>query len=185
MKITLATVAAVIVCLFPGVVRAAEAPPATKQLEAIARLDWLLGTWKGGGWIEFTPGERRIFKQTEVVERKAGGMVITIEGHGTTDQGGTNSTVLDAFTVVSYNPREQKYRWHSHTDKGYVTDVEIKVGEKTFQWSLETPGFGTMRYTMVLNEKGEWAEIGEMSRDKASWRKFFEMTLRKNPEANR
>jgi len=36
-----------------------------------------------------------------------------------------------------------------------------------------------MRYTMVLNEKGDWFEIGEMSQDRQTWRKFFEMSLQK------
>ena len=31
----------------------------------------------------------------------------------------------------------------------------------------------------LRNEKGEWFEIGEMSQEDQTWRKFFEMTLRK------
>jgi hypothetical protein len=156
----------------------AQTPVPTEQLEAISQLDWLVGTWKGDGWIEFRPGERHTFAQTEIVQKKAGDTVLTIEGHGVTGAAGTNTTVLDAFTVVSYNPREKKYRWMSHTDKGYATDVELTVGKGTFQWAVKAGNFGTMRYTMTLNEKKQWSEIGEMSQDNQTWRKFFEMTLR-------
>lgn len=38
---------------------------------------------------------------------------------------------------------------------------------------------GTIRYTIVLNDKGEWFEIGERSTDGVAWTKFFEMTLQK------
>jgi hypothetical protein len=169
------------VLLFACAPASAQAPVPADQLEAISKLDWLVGKWKGEGWIEFRPGERRNFAQTETVQKKAGGTVLTIEGHGTTQSAGTNMTVLDAFTVLSYNSGEKKYRWHSHTDKGHATDVEVKVGKRTFQWAVDAGNFGTMRYTMVLNEKGDWFEIGEMSQDGQAWRKFFEMSLQKAP----
>jgi hypothetical protein len=34
-----------------------------------------------------------------------------------------------------------------------------------------------MRYTIKHNEKDEWFEVGEMTQDGQTWRKFFEMTL--------
>jgi len=49
----------------------------------------------------------------------------------------------------------------------------------TLEWSLQIPQRGRMRYTISRNEKGEWFEIGEMSQEDQTWRKFFEMTLRK------
>jgi len=162
---------------------AAQPPKPTAQLQAMARLDWLVGDWKGDGWVEFAPGERRTFTQTENVQRKAGGTVITVEGHGTTSYGGTNTPIHDAFAVLSFDPAARKYRWRSHTEKGYASDLVPTIGERTFQWALDVPNMGTMRYTIVLNERGEWFEIGEMSRDGQSWRKFFEMTLRKSPTA--
>jgi hypothetical protein len=166
------------ILLLTCVAASAQAPVPSEQLDAISKLDWLVGNWKGEGWIEFRPGERRTFSQTEIVQKKAGDTVLTIEGHGITKVAETNTTVLDAFTVVSYNPREKTYRWLSYTDKGYATDVELSVGKRTFQWTVKAGNFGTMRYSMVLNERGEWFEIGEMSQDNQSWRKFFEMTLR-------
>jgi hypothetical protein len=155
-----------------------QAPAPTEQLAAIGKLDWLVGNWAGQGWIELRPGERRSFAQTEIVQRKAGGTVLTIEGHGTTKNADTNAVVLDAFTVVSYHAKEKKYRWHGNTDKGHTTDVELKVGERSFEWAVEAPDFG-MRYRMTLNDKGDWFEIGEISRKGEPSRKFFEMTLRR------
>jgi hypothetical protein len=175
----IASIAAIILAVADPVSGAERQSPA-EPVAALKKLEWLAGNWTGEGWIELSPGQRRSFTQTEVVQTKAGGTILTIEGQGITKAGGTNATVLDAFTVVSFNPKENRYRWYSHTDKGYATDVELKVDDKTFQWSVEAGSFGTMRYTMTLNNKGEWFEIGEVSRDGQPWRKFFEMTLHRS-----
>ena len=44
------------------------------------KLDFLVGEWKGEGWMEFVPGQRRTFRGTEVVQSKLGGLLVTIEG---------------------------------------------------------------------------------------------------------
>ena len=36
-----------------------------------------------------------------------------------------------------------------------------------------------MRFTLHLNDKNQWVEIGEFSRDGNQWMKFMEMTLDK------
>jgi hypothetical protein len=41
----------------------------------------------------------------------------------------------------------------------------------------QIPPRGQMRYTIKHNEKGEWFEVGEMTQDRQTWHKFFEMTL--------
>jgi hypothetical protein len=149
---------------------------ASEQITQINRLDWLLGEWAGAGWIEFRPGERQTFSQIELVHKKAGGTVLLIEGIGKSKTA-SNLTVLEAITLVSYEPARQRFRWYSHTDRGYLTDIEPKVGNQTLQWSVDAPEVGTMRYTIGLNEKGQWSEIGEMSKDGNTWRQFFQMTL--------
>lgn len=161
----------------------AQTSKPTVQINAMSKLDWLVGDWKGAGWVEFAPGQRRTFSQTERVEWKAGGTVIAVEGRGTTVYAGTNMPVHDAFAVISYEAGARQYRWRSHTDKGHAADLTPTVGERTFQWAMDVPETGSMRYTIVLNEKGEWFEIGEMSRDRKTWRKFFEMTLQKSAPA--
>jgi hypothetical protein len=161
----------------------AQSAKPSAQINAMSKLDWLIGNWKGAGWVEFVPGERRTFSQTERVEWKAGRTVVAVEGHGTTGYAGTNMPIHDAFAVISFDPRSRQYRWRSHTEKGHAADLEPTLGDRTFQWAMDVPEMGTMRYTIVLNDKGEWFETGEMSRDRKTWRKFFEMTLQKSAPA--
>jgi hypothetical protein len=42
---------------------------------------------------------------------------------------------------------------------------------------MKMPQFGDVRFTIKLDEKGRWFEVGEVSQDGKERRKFFEMTL--------
>jgi hypothetical protein len=44
----------------------APAPPST-QLDAMKKLDWMVGQWKGEARIEFAPGQQRTLTQTEII----------------------------------------------------------------------------------------------------------------------
>ena len=156
---------------------AADKPTAKDvQRQEMKKLAWLVGHWKGTGWIQMGPQGRREFTQTETIESKLDGLVLVIEGLGKAKEDG--ATVHTALAFVSYDHRAHKFRWHAFTPDGQI-DTEAKVSTKTLEWSLQIPQRGQMRYTITRNEKGEWFEVGEMSQADQTWRKFFEMTLRK------
>jgi hypothetical protein len=61
---------------------------------------------------------------------------------------------------------------------GQRVDADVKVAPNEMVWGFDDPRIGRIRYTMRLNEKGQWHEVGEVSRDAGqSWFQFFEMTL--------
>ena len=168
--------AAVLTVVAIASVFAADQPKSNDiQSREMKKLDWFVGRWKGAGWIEMGQG-RHEFTQTETIEAKLDGLVLVIEGSGKAKEDG--STVHTALAFVSYDHRAQKFRWHAFTPDGQM-DTEAKVGTNTLEWSLQIPQRGQMRYTITRNEKGEWFEIGEMSQEDQTWRKFFEMTLQK------
>jgi hypothetical protein len=140
------------------------------------KLDWLVGQWKGAGWIQMGQ-TRKEFTETETVQSKLDSLVLLIDGQGKSKEDG--STIHTALTLVSYDERAKTFRWHAFTGEGRETDTEAKVGVNTMEWGLEIPQRGRMRYTIKLNEKGEWFEIGEMAPDGQTWHKFFEMTLQR------
>jgi uncharacterized protein DUF1579 len=154
----------------------AQAPVSGQRAE-MKKLDWLVGHWKGTGWIQMGPQERKEFTQTETVQSKLNGLVLVIEGQGKSKEDG--STVHTALAFVSYDERAKTFRWRAFTAEGRQTDTEAKVGTDTLEWGLQVPQRGRMRYTIKLNQKGEWFEVGEMTQDGQTWHKFFEMTLRK------
>ena len=159
-----------------GVFSADQPKSKDVQLREMKKLDWFVGQWKGTGWIQMGPQERREFTQTETIEAKLDGLVLVIEGLGKAKEDG--STVHTALAFVSYDHRANKFRWHAFTPEGQI-DTEAKVGTDTLEWTLEIPQRGRMRYTITRNEKGEWFEVGEMIREDQTRHKFFEMTLRK------
>ncbi len=154
----------------------AQAPVSVQRAE-MKKLDWLVGHWKGAGWIQMGPQGRREFTQTEAIQSKLDGLVLVIDGLGRSKLDG--STVHTALAFVSYDERAKTFRWHAFTAEGHQTDTVANVGTNTVDWGLEIPQRGRIRYTIKLNEKGEWFEVGEASQDAQTWRKFFEMTLQR------
>jgi hypothetical protein len=153
------------------------AQTAALQRAEMKKLDWLVGQWQGAGWIQMGPQGRKEFTQTENIQTRLDGLVLVIEGLGKSKTDG--STVHSAMAFVSYDERAKTFRWRAFTAEGRQTDAEAKVGKNTLEWGFEIPNFGRMRYTLKLNEKGEWFEVGEVSQDGQSWRQIFEMTLQR------
>jgi hypothetical protein len=146
------------------------------------KLDFLVGRWKGGGWMELAPGQRRAFRGTEVVSRKLDGLLLTIEGLHRGQVGDKEEAVVvhSAFTLVSYDNKARRYRFQAFTGRGDAEDAEAKVSERQLVWGLKAPGFGDVRYTIKVDDQGRWFEVGEVSRDGKTWRRFFEMTLQRD-----
>src|SRR5438477_9128613 len=91
-------------------------PTPAAQREAMKKLDFLVGQWKGEGWMEFAPGQRRTFKGTEVVQRKLDGLLLAIEG---LHRGkGEEVVVHNAFGLVSYDDKAKRYRFQAFTSRG-------------------------------------------------------------------
>ncbi len=151
--------------------------PASGQRSEMKKLEWLAGNWKGAGWIQMGPQGRKEFTQTEAIQVKLGGLVLIIEGEGKSKEDG--SSVHTALAFVSYDEGAKTFRWRAFTADGRQTDTVAEVGTNTLEWGLEIPQRGRMRYTIKRNEKGEWCEVGEMTRDGQTWQKFFEMTLQR------
>jgi hypothetical protein len=172
-------VGALLLLLIPvtGLGQDAKAPAVQK--EAMKKLSYLTGEWKGESWTEFVPGQRLTSVGTETVQSKLDGLLLVMEGvhkrRGREKEAG--EVVHGAFAVVSYDEKAMRYRFLAYTNRGNYTEAEAKVADGKMEWGFHIPQFGDMRYTINMNEKGQWFEIGEISTDGKQWRKFFEMTL--------
>ncbi|MFF4193200.1 hypothetical protein [Nonomuraea sp. NPDC001831] len=163
--------------LSPGPATAARTSTApVGQAEAMRRLSFMIGTWAGTGWTVTPSGTRQEFLQTERVRRQAGDLVISVEGQGR-DRADPRTIVDSALAVINYSEATGQYRWEAFS-RGYVTTVVPVVGDDTFQWSLQTPGY-TSRYTLTFTGTA-WHEIGETTVDGGqSWHQNFQMDLRR------
>jgi hypothetical protein len=168
-------ICSMILCILPVGLMAQAPASAAGQRGEMKKLEWLIGNWKGTGWIQMGPQGRKEFTETETVQAKLDGLVFVVEGQGKDKEDG--SSVHGALAFVSYDERARTYRWQAFTADGRHADTEAKVGVDTLEWGLQIPPRGQMRYTIKHNEKGEWFEVGEMTQDGQAWHKFFEMTL--------
>lgn len=143
------------------------------QKTAMRKLAMIEGQWKGTGWIMTQQGKKS-FRQTEHVQFMTDGVTMQVIGKGVDS---LDNVIHDAFGLFFYNAEKGKYEFQTHISKGYHTVAEAGFEEEKFIWSFQNPYAGTMRYTIWVNEKGQWVEIGEMSRDGTNWFQFFAMKL--------
>jgi hypothetical protein len=157
-----------------------QLPPPSAQQDAMKKLEFLIGQWKGEGWMQIA-GQRRAFKGIEVVQRKLDGLLLVIEGlhSGQVGEKGEEVIVHSAFALVSYDDKPKRYRFQAFTSRGTYEDAEAQLSDGQLVWGMKVPQFGEVRYTIKLDDKGRWSEIGEVCRDGKTWQQFFEMTLRR------
>ncbi len=159
----------------PMLACAQSGPPDSvpRQIEAMKACSFLVGDWRGEGWMAFGPGDRRTFHQTEHVTAKLNGLLLQIDGLGKNDAG---ETIHAALAILSYDADASRYRFKSYEHMGRSADAAAECHDGTVTWILPA-GPRTIRYTIALNSKGQWHEIGEMTADGTTYQKFFEMTL--------
>jgi hypothetical protein len=173
--------AAAVMLAVPALAQAPSAlptpPPA--RLEAMRKLAFLEGTWKGEGSMQMGP-QRRPFRGTEIVTRKLDGLALLVEGLHHAGPPGAEKVVHQTLAVLSAED-DGTYAFHTWlaNGRGGIHKGEWKDG--AFVWTLENPVQGKVRFTIRLDAQGRWAEIGEASRDGVTWTPFFDMTLTKVP----
>lgn len=148
--------------------------------DAMRKLDWWIGEWKGDSSIQMGPGKSEKTLQTERVESKTGGKTLLIQGTGKRklEDGAAGDVVHDALAVVSWDEAKKRYRFDAWTARDGYVEAWLEAGEgHTAKWGFDTPQGGKIRYDIDLTDKGEWHEVGQFSRDGNQWVKFFEMTL--------
>lgn len=162
----------------------AQAPPPDPDLaakkEAIARLAFLAGIWKGEAWMEMGPGGKHTTHSFEKVQLKAGGVALLIEGRHTEGEGAAEKVVHDALAVVTWDPAAGRYQVSSVLATGRGGQFPGWMDGDAFVWSPQSEGPRRIRYTIRLDDQKRWSETGEMSTDSgATWKVFFGMTLTK------
>lgn len=146
------------------------------KMEMMKKVAFLEGKWKGEGWYASNKNKKFYFNQTEDVQPELNGLILRIEGIGKTKE---NEKIFHhAFAVIYYDSDDQTLKMHSYKG-GEFLETDAMINENgEFVWGFDIKN-GKLRYTIGLNEKGQWHEIGEFSRDGKRWFQNFEMTLDK------
>jgi hypothetical protein len=165
--------------LLAAVPATAQQPGAANR-EAMKKLDFLAGKWKGPATVQTARDTKLALTQTEDIEFRLGEAVLLIEGKGTGKRPGKDQEELlfNALAVISYDAETKKYAVRAYRSGGESVDAILTLTDKGFVWGFKDPQRGTqVRYTMKLTDKGEWHEVGEYSPDGKAWTQFIEMTL--------
>lgn len=150
-----------------------QMPNLEAQKEAMKKLSFLVGTWKGPA-TAYLPGGPLQMTQTEEVQYKLGGLVMLVEGTGRLPDG---TVRFNALATITYDELAKGYRFRAHND-GRFLDTELKVVDKGFEWGYDV-GPGKVRFTMKVNEKGQWSETGEFLMANQPPRKTVELLVTK------
>jgi len=141
------------------------------QQEALARLAFMDGVWRGTAWTLLPSGEKHTITQTERIGPFLDGSVKVIEGRGYDPDG---KVTFNAFGTVSYSPATKTYTLHSHA-MGSVGDFAVTPLAEGFIWEIPA-GPMTLRYTATI-KGGTWFEVGDRIQAGKEPVRFFEMTL--------
>jgi hypothetical protein len=167
--------------VIPAVSHAQRPQPPIAQQAEMKKLAFMEGSWNGSGWMMFGPNDRRTFTSVEEAESRLDGTIITVTGLHKAIIPGTDKEIIihNAFGVISYDTTGQCYQFHHYRSTGQEGNSVGHFIDGVFQWSLKDPTGAEIRFTIRLNDKGQWHEIGERSADGANWNQIFEMTLDK------
>jgi len=142
------------------------------EAEAMAKLKFMDGAWRGPAVTQTAQGERKV-TQTERIGPMLGGTIKVIEGRGFADGRGVG---FNAFGVVSYDPFKRAYEFRSYA-QGYAGTFPFEVTPTGYIWSTPAAG-GTVRYTATITGT-DWNEVGDLIIQGRRPRRIFEMNLKR------
>lgn len=143
------------------------------QQEAMVKLSFMDGVWRGAAWTILPSGDKHTITQTERIGPFLDGSVKVIEGRGYDPDG---KLAFNAFGTISYNPATRAYTMHSYA-QGNVGDFVLTPAADGYVWEIPA-GPITIRYTAVIRE-GAWQEVGDRIMPGKEPIRFFEMNLKR------
>ena len=143
------------------------------QREAMGKLAFMDGVWRGPASTLRPSGEKHEVTQTERIGPFLGGSIKVIEGRGYDAEG---KVTFNAFGIVSFDPAKSAYTMHSHA-MGSVGDFALTPKADGFVWEIPA-GPMTIRYTATVTDS-TWREVGDRVLPGKEPARFFEMNLKR------
>jgi hypothetical protein len=143
------------------------------QRDALKRLAYMDGVWRGPASTILASGQRHDITQTERIGPFLDGSVKVLEGRGYETNG---SVSFNAFGVISYQPDKRAYVLHSYA-QGLAGDFTLTPTADGYIWEIPA-GPNTIRYTAAIGN-GAWREVGDLIAPGKEPVRFFEMNLKR------
>jgi hypothetical protein len=168
-SILLATAGACRVALAQG--RPDSAALIAAQRDAMTKLSFMDGVWRGPAWTVLPSGDKHNVTQTERIGPFLDGSVKVIEGRGYGEDGKVS---FNAFGIISFVPDKKAYSLHSYA-MGQAGDFVLTPAADGYTWEIPA-GPMTIRYTATIKDK-TWREVGDRIMPGQDPVRFFEMDL--------
>jgi hypothetical protein len=143
------------------------------QRDAMNRIAYMDGVWRGPASTILPSGQRADVTQTERIGPFLTGSVKVIEGRGYNPDG---TVGFNAFGIISYQPGQQTYTLRSYA-LGYSGDFPLTLTADGYIWNVPA-GPMTIRYTATIRN-GTWREVGDRIVPGKDPVRFFEMNLKR------
>jgi hypothetical protein len=150
--------------------------PSQAEIEAMKKLDFLVGKWEGEGWMTPGPGAKEVYKGSETVQKKLQGKAVLIEGKFTDSAG---KVVHETLAVVTFDEKEKKYRFRTYLFNRPEGEYELHLANNGFWWEVASPNGPTVRFDMVVTAEGAWRETGTVNIPGRDPMQILEMVLKK------
>lgn len=97
----------------------------------ISQLEFMVGSWKGSGWMMGRDEVKSEFDQTEEIHFKLDSTMVMVEGVGKSQ----GKIVHNALAILTYNKLEDKYSFRSYLQNGQWYEMgEFLRGESWMQF---------------------------------------------------
>jgi hypothetical protein len=146
---------------------------ASPDSEAISKIEFMKGVWEGAAVGIGNDGKPYFTHQTERAGTALSGDIMVIEGKGFKKDA---SVSFNAFAIVSWNQRENKYEFRAYA-QGFSGTFEFKLTTDGYIWEMPA-GPDVYRYTATV-QNGQWKEVGEFIAQGKDPVKVFEMNLKR------
>jgi hypothetical protein len=157
---------------------AASAQPDTAarletQRQAMARLSFMDGVWRGPAWAQL-PGGRRELTQTERVGPFLGGSVRVVEGRGYEADGRIG---FNALGVISFDPATAAFSIRTFA-QGQAGVYALTLIDGGVVWEIPAGPGMVIRHTAMIGN-GRWHEISELIAEGRPPLRVAELDLRR------
>ena len=176
--------AAVLACAAPAMrpvsalAQAQQPEGSPAQREALRRLAWMDGEWRGTATVTVGMGRTLELRHTERIGPMLGGSIKVIEGHSYGEDG---KTAFNAFAIVSWDEEKDGFVMRSYAN-GMAIDVPLEATETGFDWTTPAQG-GEVRYHTRF-ENGVWTESGEFVMPGREPMRVIEMRLTRTGDSD-
>jgi len=149
------------------------APRLAAQREAMGRLSFMDGTWRGSAWT-LTQQGRHELTQTERVGAFLGGSVRIVEGRGYEADGRIS---FNAVGIISWDPDTSRYSFSAWA-QGRNGVYPFQPTDNGFTWETPAGPGAVIRYTATIRD-GTWHEVGDMIAQGRPPLRVVELNLRR------